>query len=60
MPDGLTKMGYDDIITRIQNMVIRPPQDMNVETLYAWLKGYADAQNAVVEMIDGLKGQYGR
>lgn len=58
--DGLTKIGYDEIITRIQNMVIKSPQDMNVETLYAWLKGYSDALNAVVEMIDGMKDQYGR
>lgn len=58
--EGLTKVGYDDIINRILNRTVQPPNDMRVETLDAWLIGYAKCQSDVLEIIGKLKDQYGR
>ena len=58
--EGLTKMGYDEIINRILNRTVQPPNDMRVETLDAWLIGYAKCQSDVLEIIGKLKDQYGR
>lgn len=58
--EGLTKIGYDDIINRILNRTVQPPNDMRVETLDAWLIGYAKCQSDVLEIIGKLKDQYGR
>ena len=58
--EGLTKIGYDDIINRILNRTVQPPNDMRVETLDAWLIGYAKCQSDVLEIIGKLKDQCGR
>lgn len=60
MPEGLTKMGYDQIVERIINRTVQPPEDMTVEMLNAWMTGYADCQKAVIDIINKLKDQYGR
>lgn len=58
--EGLTKIGYEDIINRILNRTVQPPNDMRVETLDAWLIGYAKCQSDVLEIISKLKDQCGR
>ena len=60
VPNGLTNMGYDQIIERIINRMVQPLDDMTVEALNAWLTGYATCQNDVLEIIGKLKDQYGR
>lgn len=60
MPDGLTKIGYDQIIEQIVNRTVQPPNDMTVEMLNAWLKGYATCQNDILEIIGKLNDQYRR
>lgn len=60
MTEGLTQMGYDQIVERIVNRTVQPPDDMTVEMLNAWLTGYAKCQNDVLEIIGKLKDQYGR
>lgn len=58
--EGLTKIGYDDILLRIANRLIQPPNDMTAAELSAWLNGYLKCQNDVTEIIGNLKDQYGR
>lgn len=60
MSDQLTKMGYDQIMERIINRTVQPPDDMTVEMLNAWLTGYAACKNDMLEIIGKLKDQYGR
>ena len=60
MPEGLTKMGYDMIVEHIINRKIQPPNDKTCFELNAWLQGYADCQNAILEIIGKMKDQYGR
>ena len=60
VPEGLTKIGYDEIIRRIMERPVRPPTNMTVEPLNAWMQGYVECQNAVIEMLVTLKDQYGR
>lgn len=60
MPEGLTKMGYDMIVDRIITKKIQPPSDKTCFELNAWLQGYADCQNAILEIIGKMKDQYGR
>lgn len=60
MPDGLTTIGYDDIISRILNRAIDPPKGKTAYELTAWLTGYADCQKAIIDIINKLKDQYGR
>lgn len=57
---GLTISGYDGIIDRIINRTVQPPNDKRCFELNAWLQGYADCQNAILEIIGQLKDQYGR
>lgn len=59
MPE-LTKQGYDNIIDRIINREVEPPKDKNCAELNAWLQGYADCQNAIIDIIESLKNQFGR
>lgn len=60
MPEGLTKMGYDMIVEHIINRKIQPPNDKTCFELNAWLQGYADCQNTILEIIEKMKDQYGR
>ena len=60
MPEGLTKMGYDMIVEHIINRKIQPPNDKTCFELNAWLQGYADCQNTILEIIGKMKDQYGR
>lgn len=57
---GLTKIGYDQIIDRIVNRTVDPPKDMNCFALNAWLQGYADCQNAIIDIIEKLRDDFGR
>ena len=56
----LTKTGYDQIIDKIVNREIEPPKGMNCFVLNAWLQGYADCQNAIIDIVEKLRDQYGR
>ena len=60
VPEGLTKMGYDQIIERIINRAVDPPVKKTCIELTAWLTGYADCQNAIIDIIRKMKDQYGR
>lgn len=60
MPEGLTKMGYDDLISRIVNRMVQTPDDMTVDTLNAWLTGYAQCQFDILKIVGQLRDQYGR
>lgn len=60
MPEGLTKTGYDMIVEHIINRKIQPPNDKTCFELNAWLQGYADCQNTILEIIGKMKDQYGR
>ena len=60
MPEGLTKMGYDEIFNRIVNRTVKPPQDLTVEMLNEWLSGYAQCQDDILTIIGSMKDQYGR
>jgi len=53
----LTKVGYDNIIDRIVNRKVEPPKDMNCITLYAWLTGYTDCQQDIINIIKELRDQ---
>ena len=56
----LTKIGYDQIIDKIVNREIEPPKGMNCFVLNAWLQWYADCQNAIIDIVEKLRDQYGR
>ena len=56
----LTKIGYDQIIDKIVNREIEPPKGMNCVALNEWLQGYADCQNAIIDIVEKLRDQYGR
>lgn len=57
---GLTKVGYDDIIRRIINLTIKPPQNKTCYELNTWLEGYAECQSTIINIITDLKDQFGR
>lgn len=60
MPEGLTKIGYDQIAEKIINRVVQPPTGKTVYELAAWFQGYADCQRAILDIIQKMKDQYGR
>ena len=47
----MTKIGLEHIINEIRNRFVEPPYDMTIETLQAWLNGYARCQNDILELI---------
>lgn len=61
--EGLTKMGYDQIIERIQNMQymrfgITGPATL--EDLERYLEGYRSCKNDIISLLQELRDQYGR
>lgn len=50
----MTDMGYKHIIDRIVNRMVDPPQDRKIDTLSAWLDGYATCQNDIILLIKEL------
>lgn len=58
--EGLTKIGYDEIIERVKNMVVTPPQGVTINELERWLEGHAYAQACMLSILNKMKDQYGR
>ena len=56
----LTKQGYENIITRIQNCNVNPPPTMNTTTMNAWLAGYIQCQRDILAIIESLLETNGR
>jgi len=46
---------YDEITKRIVDKIIEVPEGLDARGLMQWLKGYAQAQNDVIEIIMDLK-----
>ena len=60
MPDGLTKMGYDDLIDRISDMRIETPTILTATGLQIWIQAYTQCQDAIIDLIAELRDKYGR
>lgn len=58
--EGLTKMGFDQIIERIVNRQFDPPRGKNLRALSDYLTGYADCQNDIISLLQELRDRYGR
>jgi len=58
--EGLTKIGFDQIIERIVNRQFDPPRGKNLRALSDYLTGYADCQNDIISLLQELRDQYGR
>lgn len=58
--EGLTKMGFDQIIERIVNRHFDPPRGKNLLEFSGYLDGYADCQNDIISLLQELRDQYGR
>lgn len=46
---------YDEITKRIMEKLVDIPEDLDARQLMQWLKGYAKAQNDVIEIIMDIK-----
>ena len=57
MSERLTKMGYDQIIERILNKAVDPPNGKTYTELTAWMNGYANCVNNVIDIILKMKEQ---
>ena len=47
----MTKIGLEHIANEIRHRIIDPPYVMDIETLQAWLNGYAKCQADILELI---------
>ena len=47
----MTKIGLEHIANEIRHRIVEPPYDMSIETLQAWLNGYARCQEDILELI---------
>ena len=52
----LTKLGIDSPISRIVNQEVKPEEAMTTPMLNAWLNGYAQCQNDILDIIDEMRG----
>lgn len=54
----MTDIGYNDLIDRIVNREVIPPERMTLAELNSWLNGYAKCQNDIIDIINECrKGQ---
>lgn len=60
MPESLTKAGYSQIIERILNMTVTPPDSITVRDLQHWIEGYIKAQTDILEIVNKMRDTYGR
>ena len=60
MQESLTKAGYSQIIERILNMTVTPPDSITVRDLQHWIEGYIKAQTDVLEILNKMRDTYGR
>lgn len=60
MPEGLTKIGYEELFNRIVNMSVEAPTGMTSDMLNVWLSGYMQSKDDILTLINKLKDQYGR
>ena len=51
----MTKIGLEHIANEIRHRIVEPPYDMSIETLQAWLNGYARCQEDILEVIGTYK-----
>lgn len=52
----MTDTGYKNIIEKLEKRVVTmPDDDYNLETLSAWLSGYAACQHDVLEIIEDMQ-----
>ena len=56
----LTKQGYDMIIDRIKDMEVETPTILTAYGLQIWIQAYTQCQDAIIDLIDELRNQYGR
>lgn len=58
--EGLTKMGFDQIIERVLNMKTTLPELLTVDEARLYLEGYSRCQIEIFKLLNELKDQYGR
>lgn len=58
--EGLTKMGYDQIIERVLNIKTTLPELLTVDEAKLYLDGYQRCQIEIFKLLNELKDQYGR
>ena len=56
----LTTQGYDNIIDRIVNRIVKPPEELTANELCIWCNAYAECQDNIIDIINKLKEGYGR
>lgn len=47
----LTKLGINDLICRIVTKTIIPPKEMNIDQMTAWMIGYNQSTQEILEII---------
>ena len=52
----LTKLGINDLICRIVTKTIIPPKEMNIDQMTAWMIGYNQSTQEILEIINGMRG----
>ena len=58
--EGLTKIGFDQIIERIQNMRLGITNPATLKDLERYLEGYKRCKNDIISLLQELRDQYGR
>lgn len=52
----LTKLGINDLICRIVTKTIIPPKEMNIDQMTAWMIGYNQSTQEILEIINRMRG----
>lgn len=52
----LTKLWINDLICRIVTKTIIPPKEMNIDQMTAWMIGYNQSTQEILEIINGMRG----
>lgn len=52
----LTKLGINDLICRIVTKTIIPPKEMNIDQMTAWMIGYNQSTQEILEIINEMRG----
>lgn len=54
----MTKIGYAEILERIRNHKITPPDDLTADQMIDWLSGYYECMKDVTAIIKELEEDY--
>lgn len=53
----MTDAGYQNLIDRIKEIIVKPPQDLTTNELQCWMLGYGECYSEVLTLLEAFIDQ---